>query len=91
MNSKNGILIIISGLSGTGKSYFQNIILEDLENCKGVPKYTTRNRRVDDEESIDFFDVDEEKIKSCTWKYSMNGNKYGIMIDDIKRIIEARR
>lgn len=91
MESKKGTLIIISGLSGTGKSYFQDIILGALENCKGVPKYTTRNRRVDDDKSIDFFGVDEEKIKSCTWKYSMNGNKYGIMIDDIKRILEARR
>lgn len=91
MEPKKGILIIISGLSGTGKSYFQNIILESSEDCKGVPKYTTRDMRSVEDTSIDFFNVDTEKIKSCTWNYSMNGNEYGIMIDDIKRIIETRR
>lgn len=38
MQSQKGILIVISGLSGTRKSYFQNIILESSEYCKGVPK-----------------------------------------------------
>ncbi len=91
METKKGIFVVISGLSGTGKNFFQDIILESAEQFQRVPKYTTRSKRLGEENSIDLFDVDYNEVKSCTWSYSINNNSYGIKAEDVKKIIKARK
>ena len=41
METKKGIFVVISGLSGTGKNFFQDIILESAEQFQRVPKYVS--------------------------------------------------
>lgn len=89
-DNKKGVFVVISGLSGSGKNFFQDIILESSDAFQRVPKYTTRGRRCGEETSVDQFNVDNNIIQSCTWKYIMNGNSYGIKAEDVKRIIQTR-
>jgi len=91
METKKRIFVVISGLSGTGKNFFQDIILESAEQFQRIPKYTTRSQRIGEENSIDLFGVDSNNVESCTWSYSINNNSYGIKAEDVKKIIEARK
>ncbi len=91
MEATNGIFIVISGLSGTGKNFFQDTILESSNEYERIPKYTTRSKRGEEDSSIDFFEVDQSSIEKCRWHYGMNGHSYGIKDEDVKKILRKRK
>lgn len=68
-------LITLTGPSGCGKSEIMKIMVQVNPRCKILPKFTTRPRRKDDDESI--ITVDEIPPK-CDYVYEQYGEKYGI-------------
>ena len=68
-------LITLTGPSGCGKSEIMKIMVQVNPRCKILPKFTTRPRRKDDDESI--ITVDEIPPE-CDYVYEQYGEKYGI-------------
>lgn len=58
-----GIFYVISGPSGAGKTTILKKILEDVENLTFSVSYTTRPKRPNEQEGVDYFFVDEAKFK----------------------------
>ena len=63
-----GILFIISGPSGAGKTTIVKGVLENLEDVAFSVSYTTRPKRKGEEEGKDYFFVDEEAFKGLIRK-----------------------
>ncbi len=63
-----GILFIISGPSGAGKTTIVKGVLENLEDVAFSVSYTTRPKREGEEEGKDYFFVDEEAFKDLIRK-----------------------
>lgn len=87
-----GVFVILSGVSGTGKSYLQNLIIKSNNNFKAVNKYYSRPVRNDDNNTTttntNTYNVPSETIKKiCTWSYKRNGSTYGITESDVISII----
>jgi len=62
MNS--GLLVVISGPSGSGKGTICKKLIEDLENIKVSVSATTRKPRVGEIEGKNYFFIDEETFKN---------------------------
>jgi len=81
MNS--GLLVVISGPSGSGKGTICKRLIEDIENLKVSVSATTRKPRVGEIDGQNYFFIDEEnfvnKIKNEEFlEYaSVYGNYYG--------------
>lgn len=81
MNS--GLLVVISGPSGSGKGTICKRLIEDIENLKVSISATTRKPRVGEIDGQNYFFIDEEnflnKIKNEEFlEYaSVYGNYYG--------------
>lgn len=59
-------LITLTGPSGCGKSEIMKIMVKVNPQCKILPKFTTRARRKDDDESI----ITADKIPDeCNYVY----------------------
>lgn len=87
---QKGVFVILSGNSGTGKNFFQDIILKSNSIFKQVPKFISRDAREGEDTSVDRFGVDKSVIeKGCTWTYSRSGNAYGFNETDVLDIINA--
>jgi len=86
-------VIVISGLSGTGKSYLlEEIIKKGALNCERVKKYTTRQKRQGEEENCDVFGMTGKEIREKTEIfYLQNENLYGIDVKGIKDILKKEK
>ena len=58
-----GILFIITGPSGAGKTSILKRVMKEVENLEFSVSYTTRPRRPGEVDGRDYFFVDEERFK----------------------------
>ena len=73
-------IITITGPSGSGKSIILKMIEEVNSNYHILPKYTTRARRKDDDDSI----INVSKLpKNCDYSYTQYGEEYGFSSNQI--------
>lgn len=63
MNDKTGKLIVISAPSGTGKTTLVKRLLEKESNMIASVSFTTRPRRENEIEGVDYFFVDRSKFR----------------------------
>lgn len=64
-SAKKGILVIISGFSGSGKGTLMKNLMSQYEDFYSLSvSATTRNPRPDEQEGIDYFYVTKEKFDS---------------------------
>jgi len=59
---KSGLLVVISGPSGSGKGTICKRLIEVMDNIKVSVSATTRKPRVGEVEGINYFFIDEEKF-----------------------------
>lgn len=63
-----GIFYVISGPSGAGKTTILKRILKSVENLTFSVSYTTRPKRPNEVEGVDYFFIDEDKFKTLIKK-----------------------
>ena len=63
---QKGKIIILSGMSGCGKTYIANMLVEKF-NCMFVKKYVTRPFR--EEEMKAKMNGENIRNKSCIWRF----------------------
>lgn len=63
-----GIFYVISGPSGAGKTTILKRILESVENLTFSVSYTTRPKRPNEVEGVDYFFVSEDEFKALAKK-----------------------
>lgn len=63
MNDKTGKLIVISAPSGTGKTTLVKRLLEKESNMIASVSFTTRPRRENEIEGVDYFFVDRSEFR----------------------------
>ena len=67
-------IITLTGPSGSGKSEILKMIQVTNGKYYILPKYTTRARRKDDDESI----INVDKLpENCDYRYVQYGDEYG--------------
>ncbi|MCL5032640.1 MAG: guanylate kinase [Thermotogae bacterium] len=77
------MLFVMSGPSGAGKTTIVKAVLSELEGVEFSVSYTTRPRREDEVDGVDYFFVDEKTFKSLIEKgeflewAEVHGNLYG--------------
>lgn len=88
---KNGYIIVLSGISGAGKSHFIKSITERFDNFEKLVAVTTRQQRKGEIEGTDkfFLNLDEFNKKNnngemCTVN-NVFGNMYGYFKSDIDK------
>lgn len=86
---KNGVLFIVCGPSGVGKTSLSRRLLEDRPRLTMSVSYTTRDPRQGEEDGVDYHFVDEatfeqmrERDEFAEWA-RVHGNYYGTPIDGI--------
>jgi len=77
-------LFVLSGASGSGKSFLVKNIIEKGW-CKQAPKYSNREKRLDDFDDITHIEVDDLE-KQCDIRYQIYNENiwYGINTKEIK-------
>jgi len=92
------MIVILSGVTGVGKSYLKKLIIERL-NFKNIIVITTRNKRYNEIDSVDkYFLTDEDfenkkKRKEISVPFEFLGNKYAyytkdLIMEDVNGITE---
>lgn len=77
-------IITLTGPSGSGKSEILKIMCSIDNDYVILPKYTTRARRKDDDDSI----INVDKLpENCDYKYKQYGEEYGFSSQAIYDII----
>lgn len=78
-----GMLFVMSGPSGAGKTTIVKAVLSELEGIEFSVSYTTRPKREDEVEGVDYFFVDEKTFNSLIEKgeflewAEVHGHLYG--------------
>ena len=75
------MLVLISGVSGSGKDTIINKLIERDLDIKKFPSYTTRDKRNCEIDGVNYFFVSEEKFKKmieddCFYEYSVTHDHY---------------
>jgi len=93
MKKNEGILFVVSGASGTGKSTLCRAMLEAFPNLRFSVSHTTRPRRSGDREGVDYFFVAPQQFQTMIdrgdfveWA-EIYGHRYGTS----KRMLETAR
>lgn len=82
------MIVILSGITGAGKSYLKKHIIERLK-FKNIVIVTTRAKRINEIDGIDkHFVTDEEfeglkKFGKISVDFEFLGNKYGYLTEDL--------
>ncbi len=91
---KKGILVIISAPSGTGKTTICNKLLERNPDWKFSISATTRPRRDDEEDGVNYIFMDVDKFEHYVkfgdfveWEW-VHGYKYGTLIAPLEDALE---
>jgi guanylate kinase len=86
-----GKLVVISGVTGSGKSLLKRMILNSDSSFEGVQKLTTRSPRKDEIEGNnaqdEIFNCGEAEIANCECNYEAYGNKYGVKLSSVNNIL----
>lgn len=85
MDAKN-LIIVITGETGSGKSYLERYIFPQYPNIEVLSKYTTRKPRIDEENVKDVhagLSKDEVAAMDYTYINPLNNETYGIKKEDI--------
>lgn len=89
-----GIPFIITGPSGVGKTSIIKNVLEKFDNFTFSVSYTTRPKRKDEKEGLDYYFITEDKFKNLVkagelleWA-EVHGYLYGTSADYVKKKIE---
>lgn len=75
------MLVILSGVSGAGKDTIKKELIKRMENVVSLPSYTTRNKRNDEEEGLQYHFISKaefkEKIKAGEfYEYDIHHEHY---------------
>ncbi len=87
----NGLIIVVVGETGSGKSFITRNILPNYPYIKTVTKYTTRGSRVDEKDVMDVKgDVPLEEVIKMEYQYvnPFNQQYYGIKKSEIDQALE---
>lgn len=82
------MIVILSGITGAGKSYLKKHIINKL-NFKNIVIVTTRDRRINEVEGIDKHFVSDEEFEKMKASGELSvcfeflGNKYGYYTKDL--------
>ena len=92
--TKKGVLIVVSGPSGVGKSTLIDRFLEEDAQSEFSVSYTTRQMRPHEEDGIDYYFTDENIFKELIEKgyfmewENVHGNYYGTPRAEIMAALE---
>lgn len=75
------MLILISGVSGSGKDTVIKKIIEKDLNLKYFPSFTTRDKRPHEKDGVDYYFISKEEFKKMIeenkfFEYSMHHDNY---------------
>ncbi len=79
----NGLAFVMSGPSGVGKTTIVKNVLNELDDLEFSVSYTTRPRREDEIDGVDYFFIDEGKFRTLIKKNEflewaeVHGHLYG--------------
>lgn len=82
------MIVTLSGVTGTGKSFFKNVISQEL-NFKNLVIVTTRNKRIGEIDGIDKEFISEEKFEELKKQnkivvdFEFLGSKYAYRKNDL--------
>lgn len=87
INAQSIGILIISGASGSGKSYLSSYIDEHYDNIRIIKTYTTRKKRINDDKSMVFLKIDEFKLSLKNEDFFLWGSNndifYGYKKDEL--------
>ncbi len=93
-NNKQGALIVLSGPSGVGKGTVCSVLLDKISNIQMSISYTTRDKRLNEKDGVNYFFTNEEKFHEMIdnadlLEYArVFGNYYGTSKKWIQKKIE---
>lgn len=92
---KRGMILIISGPSGTGKTTLCNLLLAENKNFSYSVSFTTRNPRKNEKDQSDYYFISEKEFKKMIAKDKflewaiVHGDYYGtpkkFVLDNLKK------
>jgi len=91
-NLPRGITFIVSAPSGTGKTTLVNMVTDEFPSCRRVITCTTRPRRADEQEGVDYRFLTESefdrKIEEGAFleHVTFSGHRYGTLKRDVEEI-----
>ncbi|MEI3401841.1 MAG: hypothetical protein V8R51_05820 [Clostridia bacterium] len=86
------MIVTLSGVTGTGKSFFKNVISQEL-NFKNLVIVTTRNKRTGEINGVDKEFVSEEEFERLKKEnkivvdFEFLGSKYAYKKSDLIQIL----
>ncbi len=90
--TKKGLLIVMSGPSGVGKSSIRKALFEKVNNFVFSVSATTRAPRNGERHGVDYYFISEEDFKAkldnlefLEWNYFV-GNYYGTLFEEVERL-----
>ncbi len=90
--TKKGLLIVMSGPSGVGKSSIRKALFEKVNNFVFSVSATTRAPRNGEKHGIDYYFISEKDFKAklennefLEWNYFV-GNYYGTLFEEVERL-----
>lgn len=87
------MIVTLSGVTGSGKSYFKNLIINNMK-FKNLVIYTTREKRKGEIDGKDKFFVSEEQFKELvnnkviSYYFDFLGYKYGYKKENLQSSIQ---
>ncbi len=97
MNKTGGAIVVISGPSGCGKSSLINNIIKNIKNCYVSISTTTRKKRVNEIEAIEYYFISKEKFTKEIevgnfLEYALvHGNYYGTSLKPIEEALNNNK
>lgn len=90
--AKKGLLIVMSGPSGVGKSSIRKALFEKVNNFVFSVSATTRVPRNGEKHGVDYYFISEKDFKEklennefLEWNYFV-GNYYGTLFEEVERL-----
>ena len=90
--AKKGLLIVMSGPSGVGKSSIRKALFEKVNNFVFSVSATTRVTRNGEKHGVDYYFISEKDFKAklennefLEWNYFV-GNYYGTLFEEVERL-----
>lgn len=90
-----GFPIVLSAPSGAGKTTLANLLIKNMSDVELSISYTTREKRKNEKEDIDYFFTDDIKFDEMVAQNAflewaiVHGNKYGSPLERIKRRLNS--